>query len=44
MYFEINFDDLKKEVQEELLKCYGIEAPEDANLDIVPLVVIEIDN
>lgn len=42
MYFEINFDDLKEEVQKELLDYYGIDKPEDENLNRIPLVILEI--
>jgi len=39
--FEIYFEDLKEEVQKELLEFLGIESPEEENLDVVPLCVLE---
>ena len=33
MLFEINFCDLKSEVQDALLKAVGVEKPEDMNWD-----------
>lgn len=44
MYYEINFDDLKENVQKEILELMKLEKPEDGNLDIVPLTVIEIND
>ena len=37
----IMLDDLKSEVQEEILKFYGYETVAEGNLDIVPLFVLE---
>jgi len=39
--FEVYFKDLKEEVQKELLEFLGIESPEEENLDVVPLCVLE---
>lgn len=41
--FEIMFDDLKLEVQEQLLRELNIENPSDYNLDTVPLAIYETD-
>jgi len=38
---EIYFDDLHDDVQLAILKFYGIEKPEDMNLDILPLFTLE---
>lgn len=37
---DINFCDLTSEAQTAVLKFYGIEKPEDLNLDVVPLMTI----
>ena len=41
MKIEIMFDDLKADVQKEVLKLYGINDPKEMNLDIIPLIVLE---
>ena len=37
----IMFDDLNKETQKEVLEFYNYNSPEDGNLDVVPLFVLE---
>ncbi len=39
--FTIMYGDLKKNVQKELLKFYGIASPQEMNWDIVPLCILE---
>ena len=39
---ELFFDDLTQDAQEALLQYAGINAPEDANWDVVPVAVIEL--
>ncbi|MBR5355899.1 MAG: hypothetical protein IK121_03150 [Lachnospiraceae bacterium] len=39
--FEIYFDDLNSEAQEAYLEFLGINDPKEANLDIVPIAVLE---
>lgn len=39
---ELFFDDLKPETQEALLQYAGINAPENANWDVVPIAVVEL--
>ena len=41
--FEINFDDLKEEVQEELLRFMGISEPAEMNWDVFPIATISAD-
>ena len=41
--FEIFFDDLKPEVQEQLLSLMKEEQKEDMNWDIFPIAVIDIE-
>lgn len=38
---EIMFEDLEDKVRKEVLEFYGYEKPEDGNLDVVPLFVLE---
>ena len=38
---EIYFSDLNKEAQAEILEFYDIVSPEEANLDIAPLFILE---
>jgi hypothetical protein len=38
---EIFYKDLKEEAQKEVLNLYGIKSPEEMNLDITPLFVLE---
>lgn len=40
---EIFIDDLKPNVQKELLKAMNLNSPEEGNLDIFPLFTIEIE-
>ena len=40
---EIYFDDLKEEVQKEILEIYGIKGPEELNADVMPLAVIPLE-
>jgi len=40
---EIYFNDLKEEVQKELLEIYGIKGPEELNADVMPLAVIPLE-
>lgn len=35
---EIFFSDLKKEAQKRVLELYNVSTPEEANLDVFPLV------
>ena len=49
MVFEINFCDLKPDVQDALLKAVGVEKPEDMNWDrenpiMAPLAIYELDD
>lgn len=37
---KIYFEDLKPEIQEELLKYYGIKEPKELNWDVFPMVVM----
>jgi len=39
--FEIYFNDLKPEVQKEILDYYGIDDPEEANWDAIPLFILQ---
>lgn len=41
MAIEIMFDDLKEETQKTILDLYDIESPEEANLDTLPLFVLD---
>lgn len=41
MAIDIMFDDLKEEAQQQVLDLYEIESPEEANLDTVPLFVLD---
>lgn len=38
--FYINFCDLKEECQDALLEFYGINTPEEANFDMIPIAEI----
>lgn len=40
MDFEIYFNDLKEEAQQQLLQAAGIKDPADANWDIFPITVV----
>ena len=42
MIIEIMFTDLTESKQKEILQAYNIESAEDMNLDIAPLMIIEI--
>lgn len=49
MLFEINFCDLKPEVQDSLLKAVGVKKPEDMNWDrelpiMAPIAYYELDD
>jgi len=35
------FDDLNSKAQKEVLEFYGYDSPEDGNLDVVPLFILE---
>lgn len=39
---EIYIEDLKEDIQKELLEILGIKNPEDANYDIFPLTVVPV--
>ncbi len=41
MKIEIMFNDLNEEAKKEVLDFYGIERPEEMNLDIIPLIILE---
>jgi len=41
---EIMFDDLNARARKEVLEFYGYDGPEDGNLDVVPLFVLEKEN
>ena len=38
---EIMFDDLDVKVQKKVLEFYGYDSPEEGNLDVVPLFILE---
>jgi len=38
---EIMFDDLNARARKEVLKFYGYDSPEEGNLDVAPLFVME---
>jgi len=38
---DIMLSDLKKEIQQKVLSFYGYSKPEDLNLDVFPLFIIE---
>ena len=40
---EIYYADLKSETRKAVLEAYGVDDPADANLDIFPLTVLEIE-
>ena len=42
MKIEIMFSDLTESKQKEILQAYNIECAEDMNLDIAPLMILEI--
>ena len=44
MEFEIYFDDLKEEIQQQLLEATGIKDPADANWDVFPIATLEAIN
>lgn len=37
----IMFEDLNGKAQKEVLEFYGYDSPEDGNLDVVPLFILE---
>jgi hypothetical protein len=37
----IYIDDLTEEAKEKVLKYFGLETPEEGNLDVFPLVILE---
>jgi hypothetical protein len=39
--FEIYYKDLNQSAKEEILKFYDIESPQEANLDIMPITILE---
>ena len=41
---EIMFDDLNARARKEVLEFYGYDSPEEGNLDVVPLFVLEKEN
>ena len=41
---EIFFNDLKEHTQKEVLMLYGIKTPEEFNLDIAPLFILETED
>ena len=43
MTFEIMLDDLKVDIQKEILLLYGEKCKENLNLDIFPLFILEIE-
>lgn len=43
MDFEIYFNDLKEEAQQQLLKAAGIKDPADANWDVLPVATIYVE-
>lgn len=43
MDFEIYFNDLKEEAQQQLLETAGIKDPADANWDVLPIATIYIE-
>jgi hypothetical protein len=42
--FEIMFDDLTEEVQQQFLEFQGLADSKDGNYDIVPIAVIELED
>ena len=42
MMIDIYFNDLKKDVQQEVLEAAGVNAPKDMNWDVFPLTTIEV--
>ena len=38
---EIMFDDLDVKARKEVLEFYGYDSPEEGNLDVVPLFILE---
>ena len=43
MEIEIMFDDLKEDVQKQLLEAYGVQSPKDMNWDVVPVTTLYIE-
>jgi hypothetical protein len=41
--FEIMFDDLNKQAQEQFLQFQGLDSPEDGNYDVFPIAVVELE-
>ena len=41
--FDIYFSDLKEETQKEYLKFLNINSPDEANLNLTPIAIVEID-
>jgi len=37
----IMFEDLKRKAQKEVIQFYGYDRPEEGNLDVVPLFILE---
>ena len=44
MEFEIYFNDLKEETQQQLLEAMGIKDPAEANWDVFPITTLETIN
>lgn len=38
---EIMFDDLESKAQQEVLEFYNYDSPEEGNLDVVPIFILE---
>jgi len=41
MSFELYFRDLNEDAQQRLLEFYGLQSPEEGNLDITPIAILE---
>jgi len=41
MNMEIWFSDLREEAQKKVLEALGLKSPEEGNLDVIPLFVLE---
>lgn len=41
--YEIMFDDIKEEIQKELLEFYNVKDKSDLNADISPICILEIE-
>lgn len=44
MEFEIYFEDLKEETQQQLLEAMGIKNPSEVNWDVFPIATLETIN